>query len=90
MKPLIFMGQEFRDAAHLRQHYPAFAGDDSVREIRNGATTPMEVEIGCWKHRNAAYVKARDAAQRSIFKKRALKGIAKSAGNARVRGKKAA
>lgn len=69
MKPLVFMGQEFVDVAALRREFPAFCGDDAVRAIRAGATTPLEVEISCWRHRNAGYVKARAAAQRDPLKK---------------------
>lgn len=50
--PLTFMGETFADRNALGRIYPAFTGDDAVRAIENGATTPMEVEVFCWKRRN--------------------------------------
>lgn len=71
MKPLVFMGQQFADAAALRQAFPAFSGDDALRAIRNGKTTPMEVEVFCWEQKNQGYLKRRAAAQaqRKQFRK---------------------
>lgn len=53
-KPLVFMGREFANVERLKEAFPAFRGDDAIRAIRDGATTPMEVEIACLAYRNAA------------------------------------
>lgn len=67
MKPLKFMGQQFADVAELKREFPAFASDDTVRAIRAGCETVMEVETFCWRRRNSAYLKAKAAAQRSQY-----------------------
>jgi hypothetical protein len=83
-----FMGHHFDTREQLARVFPAFAGDDAIRAMRAGATTPLEVEQFCWRHRNQAYIKARAAAQRSAFQKRALKGIAKSNATPKSKGRR--
>lgn len=73
MKPMMFMGQEFSDRAALTKAYPAFSGDDSVRAIQAGAADVMAVEVHCWRAKNRAYLKAREAARKSEFSKRMSK-----------------
>lgn len=60
---LEFMGQRFPDVAALRKAFPAFCGEDALRAIRNGAKTPMEVEVAAWDHRNKAAARSRHAAR---------------------------
>ena len=66
-EPLRFMGGEYENREQLARFWPAFAGDDSIRAIRDGCTTVMEVERYCWKRKNAAYLKSKAAAQRSQY-----------------------
>lgn len=77
-KPLRFMGQEFATANELRAAYPAFAGDDCIRAMRDGCETVIEVEKHCWQHKNSAYIKAVQAAQRSVYSARHSLGKLKS------------
>lgn len=81
------MGHHFENRDQIVKVFPAFSGEDAIRAMRAGATTPLEVEVYCWRYRNAAYIKARAAAQRSEFSKRALKGIAKSTATPRSKGR---
>lgn len=64
---LRFMGLEFEGVSALRAAYPAFAGDDAVRAIRAGCETVETVETYCWKRRNSAYLRSKQAAQRSQY-----------------------
>jgi len=64
---LRFMGNEYVNIADLRKDYPAFAADDAIRAIRAGCETVTAVETYCWKRRNAGYLKAKAAAQRSQY-----------------------
>lgn len=68
--PLRFMGEEFPSRQELEAQYPAFAGDDAIRAIRAGCATVLAVETFCWEFRNRAYLKARQAAQRSQYSAR--------------------
>lgn len=49
---LRFMGQAFGTIDELRKVFPAFAGQDAVRAICAGASTPLEVEAHSWRQRN--------------------------------------
>lgn len=80
---LRFMDQDFATVEDLRRAYPAFAGDDAIRAMRAGCTTPMEVEKFCWRRKNEGYVKARAAAQRSQYSARHALGALKSKGKRR-------
>ncbi len=57
-----FMGHDFENREQLVKAFPAFRGDDAWRAIsRGGATTPMEVEVFCWKYRNRTEARERKA-----------------------------
>lgn len=64
-----FMGQEFENREQLVKAFPAFRGDDAWRAIKAGATTPMEVEVHSWRHRNKGRLRmlttVRDNAKKS-------------------------
>ena len=64
---LTFMGQTFESRKVLTAAFPAFSGDDAVRAIRDGATTPMEVEIACRKHLSKGRARSLVAARNSEF-----------------------
>ena len=64
---LQFMGQEYATISDLRRDYPAFGSDDAIRAIRAGCETIDAVETYCWQRRNAGYLKAKAAAQRSQY-----------------------
>lgn len=52
-----FMGETFESVEHLRRFYPAYCGNDAIRAIKAGATTPTEVEAHVYRH-SAAFKKA--------------------------------
>jgi len=80
---LKFLGQEFATVEALKAVYPAFAGDDAVRAIRGGCTTPLEVERYCWQHKEAGIRRSRAAARKNAVV------VNEKAAKARERGKKA-
>lgn len=59
----IFMGGEFSSQEELRRTFPAYATDDAWRAIQNGAKTPHEVEVFCFKRRQKGAVASRKAAR---------------------------
>lgn len=63
-----FMGETFESVEHLRRFYPAFCGNDAIRAIKAGATTPTEVEAHVYRN-SAAFKKAQLAAARANGKK---------------------
>ena len=63
-----FMGETFDSVEHLRRFYPAFCGNDAIRAIKAGATTPTEVEAHVYRH-SAAFKKAQLAQARANGKK---------------------
>lgn len=60
---LKFLNQEFENREQLARAYPAYAGDDAIRAIKDGATTPMEVEKYCHQRSGAFRQKQLDAAR---------------------------
>lgn len=62
---LRFLGNEYATVLALRLDYPAFAGDDCLRALRAGCTTPLEVEVFCTERRRIAYAKSRESARNS-------------------------
>lgn len=77
--PMTFMGQTFDSRKELTAAFPAFSGDDAVRAIREGATTPMEVEIACRQHvgkgraRSLAAARSSEFTQPTVARKKAMK-----------------
>jgi hypothetical protein len=63
-----FMGETFESVEHLRRFYPAFCGNDAIRAIKAGATTPTEVEAHVYRN-SAAFRKAQLAQARANGKK---------------------
>lgn len=83
---LQFMGEAFEAVEQLRKVYPAFCGNDAIRAIRAGATTPHEVEVYVYQH-SAAYRQIKLAAARQNGQKMPrLIDPAKKAQQRRVRG----
>lgn len=65
---LTFMGETFDSVEHLRRFYPAYCGNDAIRAIKAGATTPTEVEAHVYRN-SAAFKRAQLAAARANGKK---------------------
>lgn len=63
-----FMGETFEGVEHLRRFYPAYCGNDAIRAIKAGATTPHEVEMHVYRH-SAAFRRAQLLAARANGKK---------------------
>lgn len=95
--PLVFMGETFADRNALGRIYPAYTGDDAVRAIENGATTPHEVEVFCFARRQKGAAASRQAARANQAMKTPAVATAErrrkagsSKGGATMRRKKAA
>ena len=58
-----FMGAEFSSQEELRRTFPAYATDDAWRAIQNGAKTPHEVEVFCFRRRQKGAAASRTAAR---------------------------
>lgn len=54
-----FMGHDIENRDHLSRLFPAFRGDDAWRAIKDGASTPMEVEVHAYNYRNRHTAKVR-------------------------------
>lgn len=52
MKPLVFLGHEFRDDAAFRSEYPAYA--QYVRLVHAGADTPQKIEQELYRQNHRA------------------------------------
>lgn len=83
---LQFMGETFEAVEQLRKAYPAFCGNDAIRAIRAGATTPHEVEVYVYQHSLAYRQKKLAAARQNGQKMPRLIDAAKKAQQRRVRG----
>lgn len=86
MKSLKFMGQEFENVEQLTKAFPAFAGVDALRAIRDGCETVMEVETYCWRYKQGWMKKVR-AGAREVSRTPALRRYPTGA---KKRGRKAA
>ena len=65
---LTLMGETFESVEQPRRLYPAYCGNDAIRAIKAGATTPTEVETHVYRH-SAAFKKAQLAQARANGKK---------------------
>lgn len=63
-----FMGETFESVEHLRRFYPAYCGNDAIRAIKAGASTPTEVETHVYRN-SAAFKRAQLAQARANGKK---------------------